>query len=95
MMTNYEPWPILMKGDEVINLKTAAYRANKSPKTIRNWCKAFGIGSQSFSGSPIEISAPGLEMVRRGDLIALELLRDGKRNDPRVVRYFEHLGLPI
>jgi hypothetical protein len=86
--------PILMRRDEVINLKTAIHITGRSEKTIRHWCKLFGIGAQPCQGSPLEISAPGLEMVRHGDLVALELLREGKRDHPRVRRVFEHLGLP-
>lgn len=29
-----------------------------------------------------------------GDVVALELLRGGKRGHPRVSRYFDHLGIP-
>ncbi|EUB95589.1 hypothetical protein PMI07_002077 [Rhizobium sp. CF080] len=86
--------PILMRKDEIINLKTAVHVTGRSEKTIRNWCKEFGIGVQPCPGAPLEISAPALEMVRHGDVAALELLREGKRNHPRVRRVFEHLGLP-
>lgn len=85
--------PILMRKDEIINLKTAVYVTGRSEKTIRHWCKEFGIGVQPCPGAPLEISAPALEMVRHGDVAALELLREGKRDHPRVRRIFEHLGL--
>ncbi|MGO8074730.1 hypothetical protein AB9F41_19705 [Rhizobium leguminosarum] len=87
-------WPILIRPDEVINIKTAVFRAGRDEKTIRGWCKEFGIGRQAKPGAPLDISAPALEMVMHGDLVALELLRDGKRTDPRVSRYFDFLGLP-
>jgi hypothetical protein len=83
-----------MRPDEVINLKTAVHRVRRDEKTIRSWCREFGIGRQSKPGAPLDISAPALEMVMHGDLVALELLRDGKRTDPRVSRYFDFLGLP-
>ena len=86
--------PILMRKDEIINLKTAVHVTGRSEKTIRNWCKEFGLGVQPCPGAPLEISAPALEMVRHGDVAALELLREGKRSHPRVRRIFEHLGLP-
>ncbi|KAA3500257.1 hypothetical protein DXM26_20540 [Agrobacterium tumefaciens] len=85
--------PILMRRDEIINLKTAVHVTGRSEKTIRVWCRDFGIGVQSCAGAPLEISAPALEMVRHGDFVALRLLRDGRRTHPRVLRVFEHLGL--
>ncbi|WP_260690532.1 hypothetical protein [Rhizobium leguminosarum] len=88
------PWPILMRPDEIINLKSAIYHSGRDDKTLRKWCKEFGIGRQAKLGAPIEISAPALEMVIHGDVIALELLRNGNRSHPRVRRYFDHLGLP-
>lgn len=82
-----------MRQDEIINLKMAVHLTGRSEKTIRQWCKEFGIGVQSAPGGPLEISAPALEMVRHGDFTALERLRDGKRDHPRVKRVFDHLGL--
>ncbi|WP_392711123.1 hypothetical protein [Rhizobium ruizarguesonis] len=88
------PWPILMRPDEIINLKTAVHRTGRDEKTLRGWCREFGIGRQSKPGAPLDISAPALEMVIHGDVAALELLREGKRMHPRVRRYFDHLGVP-
>lgn len=88
------PWPVLMNRDDVINLKTAVHRTGRDEKTIRGWCRDFGIGRQVKPGSPMDISAPALEMVVHGDVAALELLREGKRTHPRVARYFHHLGIP-
>jgi hypothetical protein len=85
--------PILMRPDDIINLKAAVHITGRTEKTIRVWCKQFGIGSQACPGAPLEISAPALEMVRRGDVAALELLREGRRDHPRVKRYFDHLGI--
>lgn len=86
--------PILMRRDEIINLKTAVHVSGRSEKTLRGWCKEFGIGVQSCPGAPLEISALALEMVKHGDITALELLREGNRAHHRVRRYLEHLGLP-
>lgn len=85
--------PILMRRDEIINLKTAVHVTGRSEKTIRGWCKNFAIGVQPCPGAPLEISAPALEMVRHGDFTALELLRRGQRDHPRVTRIFSHLGI--
>ncbi|MEY9531164.1 hypothetical protein [Sinorhizobium fredii] len=87
------PWPVLMRPDDIINLKSAVHITGRTEKTIRGWCKQFGIGSQACPGAPLEISAPALEMVRRGDIAALELLREGRRDHPRVRRYFDFLGI--
>ncbi|WP_455873139.1 hypothetical protein [Rhizobium yanglingense] len=83
-----------MRPDEIINLKTAVHRTGRDEKTLRNWCKEFGIGRQAKPGAPMDISAPALEMVIHGDVAALELLREGKRTHPRVKRCFDHLGVP-
>lgn len=87
--------PILMRKDEVVNLKTAVHATGRSEKTIRGWCRQYGIGVQACAGAPLEISSPALEMVRHGDFAALELLRKGRRDHPRVARFYDHLGIPI
>lgn len=84
---------VLMHRRDVINLKEAAARSGRSDRTLRTWCRAFGIGRQSSAGSPLEISAPALEMVLHGDFDALSTLRAGDRLDENVRRYFDHLGL--
>ncbi|MCC2612627.1 helix-turn-helix domain-containing protein [Neorhizobium petrolearium] len=86
------PWPILIKNGEEINIKQACHLTGKTDKTIRKWCKWYGIGG-AMHGAPIRISAPGLWMVFHGDPAALELLRAGKRNHPRVLRYFNDVGV--
>lgn len=80
---------------EVTSLKEAAFRSGKSVRTVAGWCRKYGIGRQSSDSAPFEISAPALEMVLHGDMAALELLRDGDRQHPRVKRYFDHLGMPL
>lgn len=87
--------PILMRHDEIINLKMAVHVTGRSERTIRDWCRDFGIGVKACPGSPLQISAPALEMVKHGDFAALELLREGNRQHPRVKRIFDHLGLPL
>lgn len=87
--------PILMRPDDIICLKEAAHRARRTEKTTSTLCKEFRICRQTVPGAPIEISAPALEMVLHGDPEALELLRRGRRDHPRVRIYFDHLGVPI
>lgn len=86
--------PILMRPDEIIGLKEAAHRARRTTKVTTRLCKEFRICRQTVPGAPLEISAPALEMVLHSDAEALELLRQQKRNHPRVRMYFDHLGLP-
>jgi len=64
-------WPILMHRSDIITLKETVHRTGKTGRTLRNWCKLFGISRQTNSGAPIEISAPALEMVMHGDIEAL------------------------
>lgn len=88
-------WPILMKPDEVICLAEAVHRLGRTDKVTREICKEFGICRQVRPGSPIEVSAPALEMVKHGDISALELFREGRREHPRVARYFDFLGISV
>lgn len=87
------PWPVLMRPDEVINLKTAVHRLGRTDKVTRKICKKFAICRRPYPGGPIEVSAPALEMIIHGDIVALELFRAGKRHHARVARYFDFLGL--
>lgn len=86
--------PVLMRRDEICDIKFAAHYCNRDPKTIRNWCREYGIGRQAGPSAPIEISRVALEMVLQGDWDALELLRNGDRSHPDVSRYFKWLLLP-
>ena len=70
-------------------------RSGRTDKTLRSLCRRYGIARRSLSSRRWEISGPALEMVMQGDLEALELLRAGNRDDARVRRYFDHLGLPV
>lgn len=85
--------PILMRLDEIISLKEAAHRARRTVKVTTRLCRDFRICRQTVPGAPLEISAPALEMVLHADAEALDLLRQGKRDHPRVRMYFHHLGL--
>lgn len=86
-------WPVLMKPQDIIPMKTAIDATGKADRTLRGWCREHGISRQSSASAPLEISRPALEMVMHGDMVALELLRAGERTAPRVARYFRHLGI--
>jgi hypothetical protein len=87
--------PILLKPDDVINIKRGAHAIGKSERTVRRWFKEYRIGRQSTPTSPVDLSFPALHMVASGDWLALEQLRAGERDHPAVRRYFDHLGIPI
>ena len=85
--------PLLMRPDEIICVKEAAHRAGRDPKTIRDWCRTYGIGRQPAGGGPFQVSLPALEMLLVPDFEALELLRQGHRTAPEVLHYLNFLGL--
>lgn len=87
------PRSVLMRPDEVRDIKSAADYAGRDDRTIRRWAKRYGIGRQSGPGAPIEISLPALEMVLHGEWETLERLRAGDRSNPDVIRIFDHIGL--
>lgn len=93
-LASKRPKAVLMRRDEICNVKTAASEAGKTIKTIREWVKFYGIGRQTTPTSPIEISRIALLMVQQGDFDALELLRDGERSHPSVLRYIRAVGVP-
>ncbi len=88
-----EPWPLLMLPTEIVGMKEAEDLSGRDARTVRRWCKEFGIGHQAGNGAPWEISAPGLIMVRYGDITALEMLRSADRAHPRVRRVFDFLSI--
>lgn len=91
-MNSTKPRAVLMRRDDICDVKTAVHEAGKSMKTIRRWVRQYGIGRHAGHGAPIEISRIGLLMVLQGDFEALELLRDGDRSHPDVLRYIREVG---
>ncbi|WP_210209619.1 hypothetical protein [Aureimonas flava] len=86
--------PVLMRPEEIIDLKEAVYRTGKNEKTIRRWCKEDGIGRRTSPGAPWEISAVALEAKRYGDVEALEELRVNSGRTANSARYRAMLGMP-
>lgn len=89
-----KPKAVLMRRDDICDVKTAAYEARKTPKTIRCWVKLHGIGRQASPTAPIEISRIALLMVQQGAWDTLELLRNGERSHPEVLRFIREVGVP-
>jgi hypothetical protein len=89
-----EVWPVMMRPADIIGMKQAVDLARRDAKTITRWCTDHGIGVHSSKSAPWEISAPALMMVRHGDFVALDILKRGQRDHPRVARYFAELGVP-
>lgn len=94
MPINESARPLLMHADEVLSLKEAAHRANRSVDRMRRLVDEYGIGRQMGRAGRVEVSALALEMVLHGDDVALERLKGGDRSHPAVVVYLRHLGLP-
>ena len=61
---------------DVLTIREAARLANRSPDTISNWCRDYGIGRQLKPGVPWRVSGPALRMVLACDLEALEVFRE-------------------
>ncbi|WP_416356337.1 hypothetical protein ACLNGM_20240 [Aureimonas phyllosphaerae] len=88
------PLAVLMRHDETCGVKFAVDYSGKSESTIRRLCREHGLYRQTTPAAPWEISRPGLEMALHGDVVAIELLRAGRRSSPEVRRYLDYLGLP-
>lgn len=89
-MTNH-PRPFPMTKEDAVSLKEAARRTGLSVDTIRRRHAEHGIGRQMGPRSPILVSLPALVILQHADHEALELLRRGRRDDERVVRYLRLL----
>lgn len=86
--------PIFIRPAERIGIREACAHAGKTDRTIRTWCKQFGIGRVPMAGGALVISLPALNMVMENDPEALELLRQGDRSHPIVRRHFSETGTP-
>ena len=84
----------MIASDEIC-LKEAAFRLGVDPKTARGFVKKHRICRQLQPRSPLQISAPALEMLKYNDPAALELFRSGVRNHPDLLCYFTRAGVPV
>lgn len=87
------PLPVPMWRMDILTLQQAAHEGRVSEKTIKRLCREQGIGRRSSRGGPYQVSAPALQMALADDREALELLRDGRRDAPEVIRYLRSLQL--
>jgi hypothetical protein len=76
---------------EAISIAEAAEIAGRSVVTIRNWVIDCELGRHI--GGHWAVSRVALTMFLDGDLDALAMYLSGDREDSRVVRYFERLGI--
>jgi len=84
--------PVFIRPSERVGIREACEYAGKSDRTVRTWCKRFGIGRVPMAGGPLVISLPALNMILQDDPEALELLRAGDRDNPIVRRHFIETG---
>ncbi|MBA8819459.1 hypothetical protein FHW00_001783 [Ochrobactrum sp. P6BSIII] len=87
--------PILFKRGEGVSVKEAVYLSRLDRKTIIRLVRNYQIFRQSCPSAPIEIHRVALSMALHGDAVAIGLLREDRRDHPRVARYFDLVGLPI
>lgn len=87
------PLPVPMWRMDILTLQQAAHEAKCHERTIVRLCHEQGIGRRSSRGGPYQISAPALQMALANDDVALELLREGRRDAPEVMRYLRSLQL--
>lgn len=91
-MSEHPVAPVFIRPAERIGIREACKYAGKTDRTIRTWCKRFGIGRTPMAGGALIISLPALNMVMQDDPEALELLRVGDRSNPLVRRHFAETG---
>jgi hypothetical protein len=92
--TKPRPHPVMMRPDEVINLKRARHMTGLGERTLRDWADEFGVARQSGEGGKLEFSIPALMMVKQGRLDLLERFRNGDRDSPDIREYFDVFGVP-
>lgn len=88
------PHAVMMRPDEVINLKRARHLTGLSERTLREWADDYGIARQTGEGGKLEFSIPALMMVKQGRFDLLERFRNGDRDSPDIREYFDLFGVP-
>ena len=77
---------------EAMTVDAAHKLAGVSDGTIRNWCVQHAIGRR-IAGGNWKVSRVALRMLLEGEMEALAEYHTGDRTDPRVIAYFEQVGL--
>lgn len=83
--------PVVVRSSEGATLTEAVEATGLSERTLRRWNAAHRIACRM--GSRLLFSLPAILMLQHDDHEALDLLREGKRFDPRVVTYLEAVGV--
>jgi len=78
---------------EVLSIAQAADIANRSVRTMREWCMRFDIGRRICG--QWSVSKVALAMHLDGDKSTLRAYLAGDRSSPAVVAYFERCGVPV
>ena len=84
--------PFLIPDAETATLQQLAGRPGLSSATLRRMNQKHRICRQTKRNAPLLFSVPAVEMLRHGDLVALDLLKAGDRASPRVRAYLDMLG---
>ncbi|PJO47192.1 hypothetical protein [Brucella pituitosa] len=87
--------PIIIRRGEEMAVKEAEFRAGMRRKAVIALVRRHAIFRQPTSRAPIVIHRAAFEMALAGDATAIKLLRQDRRDDPRVARYYDLVGLPI
>lgn len=94
-----EQWPLWIPKAEALTIKQALHVFREdyalSDDTLRRLIASHGIATRSLTRNNWRVSAPALAMALAGDEVALALLQRDDRSDPRVLRYFKRLGIPL
>jgi hypothetical protein len=78
---------------EVLSIEQAAFIANKSKRTIREWVLLHDLGRRI--GGHWVVSKVALAMWLDGNKDALSRYLAGDRSSPTITEYFEHCGVPL
>jgi hypothetical protein len=73
---------------EGLQLAKASEASGIPVETLRRWCIKYGIGDQWEAGGRWRVSIPAIRMVVKGAWGALELFREGAREENEFVRPF-------
>ena len=75
-----------MRTEGPISPTIAAQRAGRTPETIVNWCRVYGIGRQMRPKTPWRVDPVALQYVIDGDAEGLKAYLAGR---PPIVRQVE------